>query len=217
MSSVARVVATRRPNRSCLGDDAPPPAGESTPPADPATTAGEPDDEALETAEARRRAAERGDPFDTGEYRARRAAGRPRHRDLPAKVRRRQDFAVAGLVILVLVGAYLLFFSGGGDDNASDEGTSIKRLAGQTLIGKLPGGGADKKLLKRVKKGQLGGVIVSTDKESQVAKDAKALQAAAAARRQPAGADHGRPGGWPREAAARAAGPQPGGDRRRRR
>ncbi len=134
-----------------------------------------------DTGEARRRARERGEPFDTAEHRIRRGR-RPRHRDLPAKIRRRQDFALAFLSLLVLLIVYLVFFSGGsggGGGGKESGGISRKRLAGQTIIGRIPDGGVDKTLLKEVRKGQVGGVIVSSDKPGAVDQDAKRLQKAA--------------------------------------
>ncbi len=152
----------------------PPETGES-----PAATPGTGEfDELLDTGEARLRATERGDPFDTGEFRARRA-GRPRHRDLPARVRRRQVFGLIGLVALVLVGGYLIFSGGDGGGGGEEQPATLKRLIGQTLIGRLDPAGVDAQLLKQVEKGQLGGVIISTDNESDLARDSKKLQAAA--------------------------------------
>jgi beta-N-acetylhexosaminidase len=132
----------------------------------------------LETDEARRRAAESGDPFDTGEYRERRGR-RPRHRDLPAHVRRRQDFGVIGLVLLAGAGAYMLFFRGGGGEEA-EKPFPLKRLVGQTIVATMGEGGVDAKLLKKVQKGQVGGVlVVNGNVESEVESDARKLQRAA--------------------------------------
>jgi len=157
---------------------APPSEPSDIPP--PRYRPGEPyEDPFIDTGEARRRAAERGDPFDTGEYRERRA-GRPRHRDLPANVRRRQDFGAIGLVLLVIIGTYLLLFRGGGG-GTDEEAFPLKKLVGQTIVGTLGEGGVDAKLLKRVQKGQLGGVIITQDNplESEVQSDAAKLQKAA--------------------------------------
>jgi beta-N-acetylhexosaminidase len=141
---------------------------------------GEPyEDPFVDTGEARRRAVERGDPFDTGEYRARRAGPR-RHRDLPANVRRRQVFGLIGLVLLLVLGIYLLFFSGGGGGD-EEESLPVKKLVGQTIVGTLGDGGVDKALLKRVQKGQLGGIIITAENplDSEVERDTAKLQKAA--------------------------------------
>jgi beta-N-acetylhexosaminidase len=163
-----------------------PPSGTGEPPSSegldippPRYRPGEPyEDPFIDTSEARRRASERGDPFDTGEYRAHRAAGRPRHRDLPAAVRRRQIFGVVGLVALFLIGIWFVFLRGGGG-GGGDEGPPLKRMAGQTIIGTLGEDGVDAKLLQRVQKGQLGGVIIVSDNEGEVQSDIAKLQKAA--------------------------------------
>ncbi len=93
---------------------------------------------------------------------------RSRHRDLPAKVRRRQAVLLgvgAVVVLLLIVVAANAIFGGGGDDE--DEPLPLKKLAGQSIIAKLGKGGPDADLLRRVRKGQLGGVIVTAPTDPQ--------------------------------------------------
>ena len=92
---------------------------------------------------------------------------RSRHRDLPAKVRRRQAVLLgvgAVVVLLLIVVAANAIFGGGGDDE--DEPLPLKKLAGQSIIAKLGKGGPDAELLRRVRKGQIGGVIVTAPTRS---------------------------------------------------
>ena len=105
---------------------------------------------------------------------------RSRHRDLPANVRRRQAMlvggaAVAGVLVLVVVANAI--FGGGGDDE--DEPLPLKKLAGQTIIGKMGKSGPDRELLRRVRKGQLGGVFVVPQDEQTLATQVAQLQQAA--------------------------------------
>lgn len=137
-----------------------------------------PDEDPLDTGEARRLATERGERFDTGEYRRVRAQRR-RRADLPAKFRRRQLIALLSLGLLLALGAYLIFLRGDDEAGSGEESIPLKRLAGQALIGPLPAAGADKGLVKRVEKGQVGGVIVRTESEAVAQRDIARLQAAA--------------------------------------
>jgi beta-N-acetylhexosaminidase len=103
---------------------------------------------------------------------------RSRHRDLPARVRRRQAIgagAVAALVIVVLIVAVS---GGGGGGEAAPVG--VKRLVGQTIIATTKGG-VDKDLVKRARKGEIGGVIVVPKNEATLRTDVKRLQDAASA------------------------------------
>ena len=164
----------------------PTPAPSTEPPSEsieippPRYRPGEPyEDPFVDTGEARRRARERGDPFDTGEYRARRA-GRPRHRDLPANVRRRQVFGLIGLVALFFLGVYLLFFRGG--DSASEEDVfPVRKVVGQSIVAPVGEAGVDKALRTRVQKGQVGGIIITAQDplESEVERNIARLQKAA--------------------------------------
>ena len=93
---------------------------------------------------------------------------RSRHRDLPAKVRRRQAVLLgvgAFVVLLLIVVAANAIFGGGGDDE--DEPLPLKKLAGQSIIAKLGKGGPDAELLRRARKGQIGGVIVTAPTDPQ--------------------------------------------------
>src|SRR4051794_34057850 len=128
-----------------------------------------------DTAEARRIA--RG---DTGEFE--RSGRRPppgrraRRRDLPARVRRRQDFMVGGGVLLVVILLIVLISGGGG---SSAQPVPLKRLIGQTIVAKLGSKGPDQALIKRARKGQVGGVIAFESDAQQLKADVSQLQAAA--------------------------------------
>jgi beta-N-acetylhexosaminidase len=84
-----------------------------------------------------------------------------RHRELPAKVRRRQAIGAGVLVAAVLVGGIVLASGGGGGDG--EEGTPLKKLAGQTIVAPMNEEGPDKRLLKQARKGRIGGVILIGD------------------------------------------------------
>lgn len=106
---------------------------------------------------------------------------RRRHRDLPAKVRRRQAIAAGVIAVLVLFGGYKLASAVfGGDDDKAETPASFEKLVGQTVIGKLPASGPDKSILQRVRKGQVGGFIVDPPSAPQLKRDTAKLQAAAA-------------------------------------
>jgi beta-N-acetylhexosaminidase len=119
---------------------------------------------------------------DTGEFE--RSGRRPppgrraRRRDLPARVRRRQDFMVGGLALLVAVVLVVLISGGGG---SSEQPVPLKRLVGQTIVAKLGAKGPDQALLKRVRKGQVGGVIAFPDDPAKLKADIQQLQSAARA------------------------------------
>jgi beta-N-acetylhexosaminidase len=101
---------------------------------------------------------------------------RSRRRDMPAKVRRRQAIGIGLVAAAVLLGGILLF--SGGEDEA--EPLPLKQLVGQTVVGKVGGAGPDERLLRRVRKGRLGGVIFTDPKnEVRLQADVEVLQAAA--------------------------------------
>lgn len=132
---------------------------------------------ALDTGE---RAALRDDPYTPAEVPVS-GSRRSRHRDLPAKVRRRQAFLAGGVALAVLIALVLLaraVFGGGGDDEG-DEPLPTKKLVGQTIIGKLPRDGPDRDLLGRVRKGHLGGFIVTTPDPAELNGYVTQLQQAA--------------------------------------
>ncbi len=105
---------------------------------------------------------------------------RERHRALPAAVRRRQAVAAGVIGVIVIGGGYALASSlfGGGE---SDEPLPLKRVVGQTVIGKLGKDGPDRKTVRRVKKGQVGGFIVNPRSEQALQEQVGRLQAAAEA------------------------------------
>jgi beta-N-acetylhexosaminidase len=123
---------------------------------------------------------------DTGEFE--RSGRRPppgrraRRRDLPARVRRRQDFMIGGGVLLVIVLLIVLISSGGG---SSEEPIPLKRLVGQTIVAKLGAKGPDEALIKRVRKGQVGGVIAFETDPGKLKADVQQLQQAASAGHNP--------------------------------
>jgi beta-N-acetylhexosaminidase len=131
------------------------------------------------------------DPPETGEEVAERPTPRPvpaehrpsprrrRHRDLPAKVRRRQAIALIVVVAAIGIGAYALF-SGGGKSKPTVAQIPVSKLVGQTVVGKMGRSGADKGLLQRVRKGELGGVIVFPRSAASLRTDTAKLQKAAA-------------------------------------
>lgn len=122
---------------------------------------------------------------DTSEYeregRRSPAGRRTRHRDLPARVRRRQAFGAIAIGILVLVGLVIAASSllGGGSSSPAAS-VPLKRLVGQVIVGKSTHS-PDKALLKRVRKGEVGGVIMLPANAQSLARDTKQLQKAAAA------------------------------------
>jgi beta-N-acetylhexosaminidase len=122
------------------------------------------------------RARLRDDPFTPAEVPVP-AERRSHRRDLPANVRRRQAIA-AGAVVLVLVVLGFVVFSGG--DESEPEPLALKKLVGQSVVAKLGKGGADQTLIRRARKGQIGGVIVQPANEQQLQADVAQLQQAAA-------------------------------------
>ena len=95
-------------------------------------------------------------------------------------------------------------FGGGGDDE--DEPLPLKKLVGQTIVGKLGKAGPDQELLRRVRKGQIGGVIVTAPTDEQtLAQQVGQLQQRRGRGRQPAAARDDRSGGGRGEAPARPA------------
>lgn len=124
---------------------------------------------------------------DTGEFE--RSGRRPppgrraRRRDLPARVRRRQDFIIGGIALLVIIGLVVAISSGGG--GSSEQAVPLKRLVGQTIVAKLGAKGPDQVLLKRVRKGQVGGVIVFPNDPAKLKADVQQLQSAASAGHNP--------------------------------
>jgi beta-N-acetylhexosaminidase len=117
---------------------------------------------------------------DTGEFE--RSGRRPppgrreRHRDLPAQVRRRQAIGI-GVIALVLVIGLIVLVSGGGGEEQKE--TPVKKLVGQSIVAKLGAKGPDAALIKAVRKGQVGGVIVFPRNAQTLAADVDRLQAAA--------------------------------------
>jgi beta-N-acetylhexosaminidase len=128
-----------------------------------------------DTAERRRL---RDDPFTPAEVPV--PGERRRHRrDLPAKIRRRQAIAVGAIAVLLVGGAVLAFGGGGGDEE--EQPLALKRLVGQSVIGTLGRGGVDERLMRSVRKGRIGGVIVAQRDQAAVQQDLATLQEAASA------------------------------------
>ena len=78
----------------------------------------------------------------------------------------------------LLGGGYALASAlfGGGEEEGP---TPVKKLVGQTVIGKLGKGTPDNKLLRRVRKGQVGGFIVEPRNAEALTRQTEALNAAA--------------------------------------
>jgi beta-N-acetylhexosaminidase len=104
---------------------------------------------------------------------------RSRHRDLPARVRRRQA-AVVGLIAVALVIGLIALVSGSGD-GGEEQPLALKRLVGQTIVAQLGRGDPDPELVRRVRKGQVGGVIVEGRNPQAVQSAVAQLQQAASA------------------------------------
>ena len=86
---------------------------------------------------------------------------RSRHRDLPARIRRREAAVVGVIALVVIVGLIVLISGGGG--GGSDQTVGLKRLVGQSIVARLGAKGPDQALLQRVKQGRVGGVIAFND------------------------------------------------------
>jgi beta-N-acetylhexosaminidase len=118
---------------------------------------------------------------DTGEFE--RGGGEPgrrsRHRDLPARVRRRQAFLIGGVALVVIIGLVALVSGGGGGGGTSEVG--LKRLVGQSIVARLGVKGPDQALLQRVRQGRVGGVIVFNKDTAKLKADIASLQQAASA------------------------------------
>lgn len=102
---------------------------------------------------------------------------RSRRRDLPARVRRRQA-AVVGVIGLALVIGLIALVSGSGD-GTEEQPLALKRLVGQTIVARLGQGDPDRELVRRVRKGQVGGVIVEGTRAQDVQSAVAQLQQAA--------------------------------------
>jgi beta-N-acetylhexosaminidase len=124
---------------------------------------------------------------DTGEFE--RSGRRPppgrreRRRDLPARVRRRQDFGIGAAAIAAIVVLIILISGGGGEKSQPQIG--LKKLVGQTLVAKVKGTPTPD-IVTRVRKGELGGVIMFP-------KDAPSLHTAAVQLQKAAVAGHNPP------------------------
>ena len=119
---------------------------------------------------------------DTGEFE--RSGRRPppgrrtRRRDLPARVRRRQDLLVGGAAAAVIVLLVVAISSGGGGDDG-EAAIGVKRLVGQSIVARLGGKGPNEELIRRVRQGRVGGVIVFSRNAQKVQNDVRTLQGAA--------------------------------------
>ena len=119
---------------------------------------------------------------DTGEFE--RGGRRPppgrraRRRDLPARVRRRQDLIVGGIAVILVIALIVAIASGGGSGN-NQPTIGLKRLVGQTIVAKLGKKGADQDLLKRIRQGQVGGLIAFPRDAQSLTSDVREVQSAA--------------------------------------
>ncbi|HEY6636350.1 MAG TPA: glycoside hydrolase family 3 N-terminal domain-containing protein [Solirubrobacterales bacterium] len=120
---------------------------------------------------------------DTGEFE--RSGQRPppgrraRRRDLPARIRRRQDLIVGAIAAVVIVGLIVAISSGGGGSSESSIG--LKRLVGQSIVARLGAKGPDQALIQRVRRGRVGGVIAFNKDANKLKADVATLQQAARA------------------------------------
>src|SRR5262249_12349666 len=80
------------------------------------------------------------------------AGRRSRHRDLPARVRRREAAVIGVIALVVIIGLIVLISSGGGGSEGQTIG--LKRLVGQSIVAKLGAKGPDQALIQRVKQGR---------------------------------------------------------------
>ena len=94
-------------------------------------------------------------------------------------MRRRRDLAVGAVAAAALAGVVLLL-SGGSGGGGGGSGLPLKKLVGQTIVGKMGDGGPDKTMLKQVRQGELGNLIVlphdATSLERNVARVQKAAR-----------------------------------------
>jgi beta-N-acetylhexosaminidase len=104
---------------------------------------------------------------------------RARRRDLPARVRRRQDLMIGAGVALVIVLLIVAISSGGG--GSSEPTVGLKRLVGQSIVARLGAKGPDQALIRRVRQGRVGGVIAFNNDASKLKADITTLQQAASA------------------------------------
>jgi beta-N-acetylhexosaminidase len=104
---------------------------------------------------------------------------RARRRDLPARVRRRQDLMIGAGVALVIVLLIIAISSGGG--GSSEPTIGLKRLVGQSIVARLGAQGPDQALIRRVRQGRVGGVIAFNKDATKLKADISTLQQAASA------------------------------------
>jgi beta-N-acetylhexosaminidase len=108
---------------------------------------------------------------------------RERHRDLPARVRRRQAFGAGAIAIVAII--VLIVAISGGSEKKTEPQIGLKRLIGQTLVGKVKGT-PSQGLIKRVRQGQVGSVIVFPKNAQTLRPEIQRLQQAARAGKNPA-------------------------------
>ncbi|HSD25503.1 MAG TPA: glycoside hydrolase family 3 N-terminal domain-containing protein [Solirubrobacterales bacterium] len=108
---------------------------------------------------------------------------RSRHRDLPARVRRREAAVIGGIALVAVIGLIVLISGGGGGGNEQTVG--LKRLVGQSIVARLGAKGPDQALLQRIKQGRVGGVIAFNKDANRLRADLATLQQAARAGNSP--------------------------------
>jgi beta-N-acetylhexosaminidase len=104
---------------------------------------------------------------------------RERHRDLPARVRRRQAVIIGGVALALVIGLIVLVSTG--DEGGEEPSIGLKRLVGQSIVARVGARGPDQALTQRVRQGRVGGVIVFNPDAAQLKADIAALQQAASA------------------------------------
>lgn len=83
---------------------------------------------------------------------------------------------VGGVAAIVVIGLIVLISSGGG---SSEKPVPLKRLVGQTIVAKLGAKGPNQALVKRVRHGQVGGLIAFESDPGKLKADVQKLQSAA--------------------------------------
>jgi len=86
---------------------------------------------------------------------------------------------VGGVALIVVIGLIVLISSGGG--SSSEKPVPLKRLVGQTIVAKLGSKGPNQALVKRVRHGQVGGLIAFETDPGKLKADVQKLQTAASA------------------------------------
>ena len=113
---------------------------------------------------------------------ARRTRTRERVGPSDSAPRRRRLVVLIAAIAVVAVIVVLLVRScdgSGGEEKAGLSDVPLPRLVGQTIVGKVDEGGPRPALLKRIERGEIGGVLIGLGRESEVKSASNKLQRAA--------------------------------------